>query len=212
VTKRLVRATPIVLGHLHELGALPVLREAVTVLKGCSTSIHGGAGAANIIGHWTATTRTSSLMIRVTLIALGHLHELGPLGLKRAVSSSGSTVGGIRAAVPVGFRATASGARSLIRATLLVLGYIHEPGLFGHERTFSSSWSTEQITAGPVRLRTAPAIVTIGLIRATLPALGHLHQRDPLGHKRAVSSSGSTEIVTAEPVELWGHWAAAPRA
>ena len=91
VTKRLVRATPIVLGHLHELGALPVLREAVTVLKGCSTSIHGGAGAANIIGHWTATTRTSSLMIRVTLIALGHLHELGPLGLKGAVSSSGST-------------------------------------------------------------------------------------------------------------------------
>merc|ERR1712113_627398 len=44
-------------------------------------------------------------LIRSTLPVLGHLHELGLLGNKGAVSSSGSTVHVVRAAEPVGLRA-----------------------------------------------------------------------------------------------------------
>ena len=68
-------------------------------------------------------------LVRATLLALGQLHEFGHLGLKGTVSGSGSTIGGIRAAVPVEHRAASSRAISFIRTALFTPG--DQLGLFG---------------------------------------------------------------------------------
>merc|ERR1719391_465687 len=119
----------------------------------CPDNMYCAARAAEPIGLWAAASRAGGL-IRSTLLVLGHLHELGLLGNKGAVSSSGSTVHVVRAAEPVGLRAAASGAGGLIRSTLLVLGHLHELGLLGDKGAVSSSGSTVHVVraAEPVGL------------------------------------------------------------
>merc|ERR1719262_2066253 len=81
--------------------------------------------AAVPVGIGATSSRASSL-IRSTLLLGSHLHQLLLLGNKGTVSSSGSTVDIVRAAVPVGIRATSSWAGSLIRSTLLLGSHLHE--------------------------------------------------------------------------------------
>ena len=96
------------------------------VSSSCSTPT---IRAAVPVGLRAAVHRTLGL-IRATLVGLGlgQLRQLGFLFNKRAVSSSCSTVGGIRAAEPIGFRAASTRAGSLIGATLpgLGLGQLHQ--------------------------------------------------------------------------------------
>merc|ERR1719403_728810 len=127
------------LGHLHELG---LLGNKGTVSSGGST-VHV-VGAAEPVGLRAAASGARGL-IRSTLPVLGHLHELGLLGNKGTVGSSGSTVHVVGAAEPVGLRAAASGAGGLIRSTLPVLGHLHELGLLGNEGTVSSGGSTVHV-------------------------------------------------------------------
>merc|ERR1719219_2866111 len=75
--------------------------------------------AAVPVGIGATSSRAGSL-IRSTLLLGSHFHELLLLGNKGTVSSSGSTVDIVRAAVPVGIGATSSWAGSLIRSTLLL--------------------------------------------------------------------------------------------
>merc|ERR1711890_137686 len=97
--------------------------------------------AAEPVGLRAAASGAFGL-IRSALPVLGHLHELGPLGNKGAVSSGGSTVHIVRAAEPVGLWAAASGAFGLIRSALPVLGHLHELGLLGNKGAVSSGGST----------------------------------------------------------------------
>merc|ERR1719175_542431 len=183
----LIRSALPVLGHLHELG---LLGDKGAVSSNGST-VHV-VGAAEPVGLRAAASRARGL-IRSALPVLGHLHELGFLGDKGAVSSSGSTVHVVRAAEPVGLWAAASGAGGLIRSTLPVLCHLHELGLLGDKGAVSSGGSTVHVVraAEPVGLRAA-ASGAGGLIRSTLPVLGHLHELGLLGDKGAVSSGGST--------------------
>merc|ERR1719210_1147818 len=139
------------LGHLHELGLLG--NEGTVSSSGSTVHV---VGAAEPVGLRAAASRAGGL-IRSTLPVLGHLHELGLLGNEGAVSSSGSTVHVVRAAEPVGLRAAASGACSLIRSALPVLGHLHELGLLGDEGAVSSGGSTVHVVraAEPVGLRAA---------------------------------------------------------
>merc|ERR1712242_122185 len=75
----------------------------------------------------------------VTLLVGSHLGNLGLLGHKWAVSSSGSAVHAIRAAVPSNIGAAASGALGSI--TLLVSGHLGNLGLLGHKWAVSSGGS-----------------------------------------------------------------------
>merc|ERR1719479_3488 len=68
---------------------------------------------------------------------------------KRTVSSSGSTVDVVRAAVPVGIGATSSRARGLIGSTLLLGSHLHQL-LLGNKRTVSSSGSTVDVVRAAV--------------------------------------------------------------
>merc|ERR1719458_2077822 len=97
--------------------------------------------AAEPVGLRAAASGARGL-IRSALLVLGHLHELGLLGDKGAVSSGGSTVHVVRAAEPVGLRAAASGAGGLIRSALPVLGHLHALVLLGNKGAVSSSGST----------------------------------------------------------------------
>merc|ERR1712072_1021867 len=101
-------------------------------------------GQSEAVGLRAAASWAGGL-IGSTLPVLGHLHELGLLGNKGTVSSSGSTVHVVRAAEPVGLRAAASWAGGLIRSTLPVLGHLHELGLLGNKGTVSSSGSTVHV-------------------------------------------------------------------
>ena len=91
--------------------------------------------AAKPVGLWAAARtsyRRAGGLIRATLVvALGMFDQQGLLGLKRAVGSSGSTVGAINAAIPVGLWAAASRACGLIRATLVTLGMFDQQVLLG---------------------------------------------------------------------------------
>merc|ERR550539_2292110 len=72
------------------------------------------------------------------------------LSSKGTVSSSGSTVDVVRAAVPVGIGATSSRASSLIGTTLLLGSHLHELLLLGNKRTVSSSGSTVDVVRAAV--------------------------------------------------------------
>merc|ERR1711950_19765 len=88
--------------------------------------------AAVPVGIGAASSRAGSL-IRSTLLLGSHLHELLLLGNKRTVSSSGSTIDIVRAAVPVGIGATSSRAGCLIRSTLLLGSHLHQLLLLGNK-------------------------------------------------------------------------------
>merc|ERR1711993_177450 len=85
-----------------------------------------------------------------TLLLGSHLHELLLLGNEGAVSSSGSTVDVVRAAVPVGIGATSSRTASLIGSTLLLGSHLHELLLLGNKGTVSSSGSTVDVVRAAV--------------------------------------------------------------
>jgi len=169
-----------------------------------------GIRAAVPVGPRAAATRTRCL-IRITLLAFGQLREFDHLGLIGAVSSSGSTVGGVRAAVPVGHWAAASRAVGLIRATLLAFGHLHQLGFPGLKGAVKGSGSTDGniITAEPMGFRAATSRA-VGPTR-TLLAFAHLHQLGLPGLKGAVSGSGRAVVAirAAEPVR---HWATTNRA
>merc|ERR1711950_134164 len=114
------------------------------------------------------------------------------LGNKGAVSSCGSTVDVVRAAVPVGIGATSSWARGLIRSTLLLGSHLHELLLLGNKGAVSSCGSTVDVVraAVPVGIG-ATSSRARGLIRSTLLLGSHLHDL-LLGNKRTVRSSSST--------------------
>merc|ERR1719219_235737 len=97
--------------------------------------------AAVPVGIGTTSSRAFSL-IGSTLLLGSHLHELLLLGNKGTVSSSGSTVDVVWAAVPVGIGTTSSWAFSLIGSTLLLSSHLHELLLLGNKGTVSSSSST----------------------------------------------------------------------
>ena len=132
--------------------------------------------------------------------------------LKGAVSSSCSTVIGIRAAEPVGPRATASRTRSLIRVTLFDLSHLHQLGFPGLKGAVKGSGSTDGniITAEPMGFGAA-ASRAVGPTR-TLVSFAHLHQLGRPGLKGAVSGSGSTEGAAVRAAVPIRHWAAASRA
>merc|ERR1712087_636797 len=96
-----------------------------------------------------ATSSRAGCLIRSTLLLGSHLHELLLFGNKRTVSSSGSTVDIVRAAVPVGIGATSSRAGSLIGSTLLLGSHLHDL-LLGNKGTVSSSGSTVDIVRAAV--------------------------------------------------------------
>merc|ERR1712156_549125 len=116
-----------------------------------------------------ATSSWAASLIGSTLLLGSHLHELLLLGNKGTVSSSGSTVDVVRAAVPVGIGATSGRARCLIRSTLLRGSHLHELLLLGNKGTVSSGGSTIHVirAAVPVGFWTASSR-TFGLIGSTL--------------------------------------------
>merc|ERR1712024_70364 len=132
------------------------------------------------------------------LLLGSHLHQLLLLGNKGTVSSSGSTVDIVRAAVPVGIGATSSRARGLIRSTLLLGSHPHQL-LLGNKRTVSSSSGTVDIVRAAVPVSIGATSSWAGsLIGSTLLLGSHLHELLLLGNKRTVSSSSSTvDIVRA---------------
>merc|ERR1712113_571143 len=124
------------LGKLRQI--IPNSSEGAVSSSGSTVHV---VRAAEPVGLRAAASGARGLT-RSTLPVLGHLHELGLLGNKGTVSSSGSTVHVVGAAEPVGLRAAASWAGGLIRSTLPVLGHLHELGLLGNKGTVSSSGST----------------------------------------------------------------------
>merc|ERR1712214_271464 len=125
------------------------------------------------------------------------------LSSKRTVSSSGSTVDIVRAAVPVGIGAASSRAGSLIRSTLLLGSHLHELLLLGNKGTVSSSGSTIDIVRAAVPVGIGAASSRAGsLIRSTLLLGSHLHELLLLGNKGTVSSGGSTVDVVRAAVPV----------
>merc|ERR1719219_2766943 len=130
---------PLLLGsHLHQL----LLGNKGTVSSSGSTVDVIWATVPVGIG---ATSSWARCLIGSTLLLGSHLHELLLLGNKGTVSSSGSTVDVVRAAVPVGIRATSSWARCLIGSTLLLGSHLHELLLLGNKGTVRSSGSTVDV-------------------------------------------------------------------
>merc|ERR1712149_25182 len=134
------------------------------------------------------------------------------LSSKRTVSSSSSTVDIVRAAVPVGIRATSSWAGSFIGSTLLLGSHLHEGSLLGNKGTVSSSSSTVDIVraAVPVGIGATSSWARC-LIGSTLLLGSHLHELLLLGNKRTVSSSSSTVDIVRAAVPV-GIGAASSRA
>merc|ERR1719219_2854802 len=168
-------------------------------------------GAAVPVGI-RATSSWARCLIGSTLLLGSHLHELLLLGNKGTVSSGGSTINVVRAAEPVGIRATSSRARCLIRSTLLLGSHLHELLLLGNEGTVSSSGSTVDVVraAVPVGIG-ATSSWARGLIGSTLLLGSHLHELLLLGNKGTVSSGGSTIHVIRATVPI-GFWTATSRA
>merc|ERR1711897_68084 len=122
-----------------------------------------------------ATSSWARCLIWSTLLLCSHLHELLLLGNEGTVSSGGSTVDVVRAAVPVGIGAASSRARGLIRSALLLGGHLHELLLLGNEGTVSSSGSTVDVVRAtvPVSIGAASSRAR-GLIGSTLLLGSHL--------------------------------------
>merc|ERR1712156_766483 len=97
-----------------------------------------------------ATSSWARGLIRSTLLLGSHLHELLLLGNKGTVSSCGSTIHIIRAAVPVGFWTASSRAASLIGSTLLLGSHLHELLLLGNKGAVSSCGSTVDVVRAAV--------------------------------------------------------------
>merc|ERR1712117_1016444 len=131
---------------------------------------------------------------------------LNILSNKGTVSSSGSTVHVVWAAVPVGLWAASGWAFSLIRTTLLVGSHLHDLPLLGNKGTVSRGGSTVHVVwaTEPVGLW-ATSSGALSLIRSTLLVGSHPHDLLLLGNKGTVSRGGSTVHVVraAEPVGLW---------
>jgi len=209
-TRSLIRVTLFAFGQLREFGHLG-LKGTV----GGSGSTDSNIITAEPIGFRAATTSPNVIavgLIGATLLAFAHLQQLGLPGLKRAVGGSGSTVGCIRAAVPVGPRAATSRAVGLIRATLFDLSHFHQLGFPGLKGAVKGSGSTDGniITAEPMGFGAATSRA-IGPTR-TLVSFAHLHQLGLPGLKGAVSGSGSTEGAAVRAAVPIRHWAATSRA
>ena len=101
------------------------------------------------VGIGAASSRARGL-IRSALLLGSHLHELLLLGNEGTVSSGGSTVDVVRAAVPVGIGAASSRARGLIGSTLLLGSHLHELLLLGNKGTVSSGGSTVDVVRAAV--------------------------------------------------------------
>merc|ERR1712088_184882 len=97
-----------------------------------------------------ATSSRARCLIRSTLLLGSHLHELLLLGNKGTVSSGGSAVDIVRAAVPVGIGATSSWARGLVGSTLLLGSHLHELLLCGNKGTVGSGSSAVDIVRAAV--------------------------------------------------------------
>merc|ERR1719325_390962 len=132
--------------------------------------------AAVPVGIGATSCRAASL-IGSTLLLGSHLHELLLLGNEGAVSSSGSTVDVVRAAVPVGIGAASSRARGLIGSTLLLGSHLHELLLLGNKGAVSSCGSTVDVVraAVPVGIGATPSRAA-SLIGSTLLLGSHLHE------------------------------------
>merc|ERR1712123_521343 len=168
--------------------------------------------AAVPVGLW-ATSSWARGLIRSTLLVGSHLGELLTHGNKRTVSSSGSTVHVVWAAIPVSLWATSSWASGLIRSALFVGSHFGELLAHGNKRTVSSSCSTVHVVwaALPVSLWATSSWARC-LIRPALFVCSHLGKLLLQGNKRTVSSSGSTVHVvrTAVPINFratssWAH-------
>merc|ERR1711981_700758 len=122
--------------------------------------------------------------MKLHLMMSGSSKSCHILGSKGTVSSSGSTVDVVRAAVPVGIGATSSWALCLIRSTLLLGSHLHELLLLGNKGTVSSCGSTVDVVraAIPVGIG-ATSSWALCLIRSTLLLGSHLHQLLLLGNK-----------------------------
>merc|ERR1719361_1951081 len=140
--------------------------------------------------------------MKLHLMMSGSSKSCHILSSKGTVSSSGSTVDIIWAAVPVGIGATPSWARCLIGSTLLLGSHLHQL-LLGNKGTVSSSSSTVDVVraAVPVGIG-ATSSRARGLIGSTLLLGSHLHQLLLLGNKGAVSSCGSTVDVVRAAVPV----------
>merc|ERR1711970_787772 len=135
-----------------------VVRAAIPVGIGAAS---GGAGG----------------LVGAALLGLGHAHQLLLLGNEGAVSSGGSAVKVVRAAIPVGIGAAAGRAGGLVGAALLGLSHTHQLLLLGNEGAVSGGGSAVKIVraAIPVGIGAA-ASGAGGLVGAALLGLGHAHQ------------------------------------
>merc|ERR1711981_1322531 len=99
---------------------------------GHKRTVSGGGSAVHVVGAAVPVNvgaAAGGAHGSITLLGLGHIHQLGLLGHKRAVSGGGSTVHVVGAAVPANVRAAAGRAHGSI--TLLGLGHLHQLGLLG---------------------------------------------------------------------------------
>merc|ERR1719411_201522 len=126
-----------------------------------------------------------------------------PGGNKGAVSSGGSAVEVVRAAIPVGIGAASSGAGGLIGAALLGLGHAHQLLLLGNEGAVSGGGSAVKVVraAIPVGIGAASGGAG-GLVGAALLGLGHAHQLLLLGNEGAVSGGGSAVKVVRAAIPV----------
>merc|ERR1739845_322572 len=118
-----------------------------------------------------------NLGIYLMMFPACQLLHVFPGGHKWAVSGGGSAVKVVRAAIPVGIGAAASGAGGLVGAALLGPGHAHQLLLLGHEGAVSGSGSTVKV----VRAAIPVGIGAGGLVGAALLGLGHAHQLLLLG-------------------------------
>jgi hypothetical protein len=136
------------------------------------------------------------------MLSRSDLYKLLLYGNPTAVSSSGSTVDVIGAAVPVTFRAASTRAMSAAVATLIIGSQIYKLLLFFNKRAVLSSGSTVEVVFAtePVRLRAASSRA----FRSITFLLGNFHKLLMHGNKWAFLSSGKTVevVLAAEPVSF----------